>query len=235
MPPSSALSDDGRTPLIVAPGGISAARMRRQKLLALGRVVLGFVLSAWYKLLILGVIITLIVLVSIKVRSNGSSMTMETDAVGLLALQALIPRHTQGFGIFGDILAWFKNHNGWAGWGAFLGEAHCLLLPRCRLCTTAATCHFLITLPTCYDPPTFPPACQACTRAWLHSSCPAWYSSWVLASFSASGVACWRCACHATAGVGVLAALAAHRRRRACRSASPRRRLGPPAAAAAAP
>lgn len=84
---NSALSDDGRTPLIRA-----AAQPRRLQLAAWARVAGRFVLASWSKFLILGVIVTLIVLVSVK-----------------------------GIGIFGEILGWFKNHNGWAGWGAFLG------------------------------------------------------------------------------------------------------------------
>ena len=27
----------------------------------------------------------------------------------------------QGFGFFGDLLSWFQRHNGWAGWGIFVG------------------------------------------------------------------------------------------------------------------
>ncbi len=31
-------------------------------------------------------------------------------------------RRSQGLGFFGDALAWFQRHNGWAGWGIFVGE-----------------------------------------------------------------------------------------------------------------
>ncbi|KAI7841423.1 hypothetical protein COHA_004818 [Chlorella ohadii] len=79
---SSALSDDGMTPLI------HPARTRKQKLLLFCKRLLGFVLSHWSKVVILGIIITLIVL---------------------------------GFGFFGDLLTWFQRHNGWAGWGIFVG------------------------------------------------------------------------------------------------------------------
>lgn len=83
---SSALSDDGMTPLI------QPARTRKQNLLLFCKRLIGFVLSHWSKVVILGIIITLIVLVSIK-----------------------------GFGFFGDLLSWFQRHNGWAGWGIFVG------------------------------------------------------------------------------------------------------------------
>jgi len=56
------------------------------------RRVLGFLLANWYKFVILGIVIALIVLVSIH-----------------------------GFSIFGTILAWFKNRNGWGGWGVYVG------------------------------------------------------------------------------------------------------------------
>ncbi|PRW05827.1 TVP38 TMEM64 family membrane [Chlorella sorokiniana] len=83
---SSALSDDGMTPLI------QPARTRKLKLLLFCKRLIGFVLSHWSKVVILAIIITLIVLVSIK-----------------------------GFGFFGDLLSWFQRHNGWAGWGIFVG------------------------------------------------------------------------------------------------------------------
>ncbi len=56
------------------------------------RAVIGFLLSNWYKFAILGIVITLIVLVSIH-----------------------------GFSIFPAILEWFKKRSGWGGWGAYLG------------------------------------------------------------------------------------------------------------------
>lgn len=83
---NAALSDDGMTPLIQPP------RTRKGKLLLFCKRLLNFFLSHWSKALIIGIIITLIVLVSIK-----------------------------GFGFFGDLLAWFQRHNGWAGWGIFVG------------------------------------------------------------------------------------------------------------------
>ena len=54
--------------------------------------VLGFILSHWPKLFLLGIIITSIVLVSIH-----------------------------GFAIFGRILNWFKARDGWGGWGVYVG------------------------------------------------------------------------------------------------------------------
>lgn len=56
------------------------------------RSVLGFLLANWYKFVLLGLIITMIVMVSIH-----------------------------GFSIFGSILHWFKRRNGWGGWGVFIG------------------------------------------------------------------------------------------------------------------
>jgi uncharacterized membrane protein YdjX (TVP38/TMEM64 family) len=54
--------------------------------------VVGFLLANWYKFAALGLIITMIVMVSIH-----------------------------GFSIFGTILHWFKKRNGWGGWGIFIG------------------------------------------------------------------------------------------------------------------
>lgn len=67
-------------------------RTRWRQALHLLRSVLRFLLVNWYKFIILGVIITLIVLVSVK-----------------------------GFSIFGVILRWFQARNNWGGWGIFVG------------------------------------------------------------------------------------------------------------------
>ncbi|KAL4428039.1 hypothetical protein ABPG75_002128 [Micractinium tetrahymenae] len=83
---SSALSDDGMTPLI------QPARSKRERVTLLAKRVALFLLAHWSKAAILGVLITLIVLVSVK-----------------------------GFGFFGDVLSWFQRHNGWGGWGIFVG------------------------------------------------------------------------------------------------------------------
>lgn len=65
---------------------------KSQKFWRAVRSVIGFLLSNWYKFAILGIVITLIVLVSIH-----------------------------GFSIFPAILEWFKKRSGWGGWGAYLG------------------------------------------------------------------------------------------------------------------
>ncbi|KAL6769331.1 hypothetical protein ACKKBG_A30590 [Auxenochlorella protothecoides x Auxenochlorella symbiontica] len=70
------------------PEGLAAPRGFRQY--ALG--VLRFLLVNWYKFVILGLIIALIVLTAVK-----------------------------GFSIFGDLLRWFQSRNNWGGWGIFLG------------------------------------------------------------------------------------------------------------------
>ncbi len=116
---SSALSDDGMTPLIhvrreagrwrvlahvdlghcclvvggpalvgrikpvryhaapcICPSALQPARTRKQKLLLFCKRLLGFVLSHWSKVVILGIIITLIVLVSIKARRGRQGCTL---------------------------------------------------------------------------------------------------------------------------------------------------------------
>lgn len=80
------LSDDGTTPLI------KERLSRKQQVAKWTRLTLRFLLANWYKFVVLGVIITLIVLVAVK-----------------------------GFSIFGVILRWFQARNNWAGWGIFVG------------------------------------------------------------------------------------------------------------------
>lgn len=87
---SDNLSDTGqRVPLI--PSSSTRPQPKRRQLWHWTRKILVFALVNWYKFAILGLLITLIVLVSIH-----------------------------GFGVFGRILAWFQKHNGWAGWGIFI-------------------------------------------------------------------------------------------------------------------
>ncbi|KAL4858718.1 TVP38/TMEM64 family membrane protein [Chlorella vulgaris] len=83
---SSALSDDGMTPLI------RPSRTRKERALQFCKQLGRFVAAHWSKGAVLAVLITIIVLVAVK-----------------------------GFGFFGDILLWFQRHNGWAGWGIFVG------------------------------------------------------------------------------------------------------------------
>lgn len=71
---------------------MQAPESRRRRILRALQTSLGFVLSHWPKLFVLGVIITLIVLVSIH-----------------------------GFAFFGEILSWFKARDGWGGWGVYVG------------------------------------------------------------------------------------------------------------------
>jgi uncharacterized membrane protein YdjX (TVP38/TMEM64 family) len=86
---SDNLSDTGqRIPLIPSS---SRPQPRKGQVWHWTRKILVFSLVNWYKFAILGLLITLIVLVSIH-----------------------------GFGVFGRILAWFQKHNGWAGWGIFI-------------------------------------------------------------------------------------------------------------------
>lgn len=77
-----------------SPSSISAERRQRdppEDTRGLFTKVLHFCISNWEKALILGVLITLIVLVSVK-----------------------------GFSIFGTMLGWFEKQNNWKGWAVFL-------------------------------------------------------------------------------------------------------------------
>ena len=105
MSSASDLSDAGEQSRLL-PGGSSSSRRttvqsdrastpadtKFRRFLKALRQVVGFLLSNWYKFAILGIVITLIVLVSIH-----------------------------GFSIFPRILEWFKKRSGWGGWGAYLG------------------------------------------------------------------------------------------------------------------
>ena len=99
---------------------------RRKIVLQRARQVLGFLLANWYKLVILGLVITMIVLVSIHVsillrmlRSEYSEFSEFVELSGKLTW--LYHAFVQGFSVFGSILSWFKNRNGWGGWGVYVG------------------------------------------------------------------------------------------------------------------
>ena len=161
------------------------ARTRKQNLLLFCKRLIGFVLSHWSKVVILGIIITLIVLVSIKVW-GAELLAQRNDAqpawgrgvlhAGTAARAASessadgacvsMPAHQachvplQGFGFFGDLLSWFQRHNGWAGWGIFVGaggsSSHVLHIAlraaglRRRLCLPLSAPQHCLTLSACH-------------------------------------------------------------------------------------
>lgn len=110
---------------------LQPSRTGKDKLLQICKRLVGFILAHWSKAAILAVLITLIVLVSVKVcRLRGAcvcccvrrrSPINHVDAPLSAICHCTTLASPQGFGFFGDILTWFQRHNGWAGWGIFVG------------------------------------------------------------------------------------------------------------------
>ena len=96
------------------------------------RDTLHLLLTHWYKAAIVAGIITLIVLVSVKVRAWNAARPARARLSPQRATCAAAC--AQGFSIFGDILSWFQAHNGWGGWASFLGLYTALVRARMWAC-----------------------------------------------------------------------------------------------------